>query len=352
MKYKPLLFIAAAVLVSIAVVGMLYIRSDKKVNHRYASFDRKFPTAHVHAQDSFKLKYDGYYFAGNASGFIFLGHKRAPNQLLAVNKSLSTLSELTLQVDQDSLAYRAIRVTVDSPYYFLADGTQPFIYRGMLPGGKATAWITDTRFTKAIPLSGISAALVSIRNYENTLVKKVKGETEPKLYPDILEEQGEGIFSTDGMFLYDKETARLVYVYFYRNQYISFDTAFHSVTRGNTLDTVSVAKIKTARISSQKSRTMKAPPLMVNKLSAVYGNLLYINSNLLAKNESVEEFEKASVIDVYDMNTQTYRHSFYLPAYKGKKASEFYVTDNYLYALYGTHLLRYHVGIHNDIAVQ
>lgn len=350
MKSKSIILVFGTVLISLTMVGMLYVASDKKLNYRYASFERNFVENALVLEEALRLNYFNYYLAGHTGHTIYLGNPKAPTHLMAVNRSFADTVHYTLQVDTDSLEYRAIHVTVDSPDFYLSDGSRPFIYKGALIEGEATEWITDTYFIKAIPLSVKSVALISIRNLENTVMKKVKGEPEPEIYSNILEEQGEGIFSTDGMFLYDKKTTHFVYVYFYRNQYITMDSAFRSVMRGNTIDTITIAKIKPGKISSQNSYTMAAPPLKVNNKSTVFDNLLLVQSNLLAKNEDKQVFEDASVIDVYDLRKITYRYSFYLPSYRGQRAREFLLTDNAtLIALYEPYLVRFRI---KDIIAQ
>lgn len=325
---------------SLVVVVILFAHSERNLNYQYASFERHFGEVVASAADSLDLNSRSYYVAGHTQHTAYLANANNPAHLIAVSKDLHDTVHYTLRVDTDSLRYRAIRVAVDSPHYYLADGTQPFIYRGVL-GGTAVAWMRDTQFMKVIPLSGSSVGLVAIRNMENTIVKKVMGAQEPEVYGDILEEQGEGLFSTDGMLRYDRECAHVVYVYFYRNEYIVMDTTFRIVRRGNTIDTISRAKIDPAFVRSRNVRTMKAPPLKVNNESAVGGNALYVQSNLLARNEDVRDFESGAVVDVYDLEALSYRRSLYLPARGGKRPRELFVMGGALYALYGSKLVRF-----------
>jgi hypothetical protein len=347
MKNTTAFLITLATLFALAIVSLLYLLSDKQVNHRYASFERHFIKDTLTPTHSLNLKYTGYYFAGNTTHTLYLGNTKSPAHLVAIDATLKDTLNHTLQVNTDSLAFRAIRVTVDSPFYYLSDGSKPFIYRGAL-GGVATPWITDARFTKAIPISSNSAILISILSYENTLVKKTRGKS-PEVYPNILEEQGDGIFSTDGMLLYDKETARTVYVYYYRNEYIVLDTTLHQVLRSNTIDTITQGQIKTALITSKNSRTLAAPALKVNNHGAASRNLLYVQSNLLSRNENAEAFEQSSVTDVYNLTKQSYLYSFYLPAFKKKKATEFVCIADNLYALCGSYLVRYQLPADKNI---
>lgn len=350
MKRTTVVRVLLAMITALTVVLVLYVTTEKKINHQYASFNRTFVTDALTATDTLHLNAYNLSIAGHTQHTVYLANPKNPFRLIAVDKNLQDTTHYLLRVDTDSLVYRAMGVTVDSPYFYLADGVQPFIYKGVLRDREATAWITDIRFTKAIPFSASSAALISILHYENTVVKKVRGKT-PEVYPDILEEQGEGIFSTDGMLLYDKTHRLFVYVYYYRNQYMVFDTTFQTVYRGHTADSISQAKIKTATIRSQNSRTMAAPPLKVNNHCAADNTLLYVHSNILARNEDPYVFERNSVVDVYTPDTQTYLYSFYVPAFNTQPLKEFILIDQHLYVLYGPYLVRYRLHtVHDTIA--
>jgi hypothetical protein len=145
----------------------------------------------------------------------------------------------------------------------------------------------------------------------------------------------------DGTLHFDKETNRLIYLYFYRNQYSVMDTNLNLLYRGNTIDTVSRAKLKIAAIASDNSENLAAPPVFVNKYSCIAGDLLLLNSNLLSKNEDPEIFAKTSVIDVYSLKDRSYKFSFYIPDYRGKKLRGFRVFGKRLFVLFDHYVLSY-----------
>jgi hypothetical protein len=123
------------------------------------------------------------------------------------------------------------------------------------------------------------------------------------------------------------------------------DTNLNLQYRGKTIDTVSKAKIKVARVSSDNSLTMAAPPLTVNANSCVSHNWLFVHSNLQAKNENAEMFNAASVIDVYNLNNGVYKCSFYIPDYGNKKIRDFWVSGNNLFALNDHYLTTYSLNL-------
>ncbi len=352
MKWNFALRVAAVLVISISIVGVLYSLSDRKPNHQYASFSRNFGDARPVEVASLELGHSGHYFAGHTNHSIYLGNTHNPGAVIAVDHSLRDTAHLALTIGHDSLAYRAISVKIDSPYFYLADGTMPFIYKGTLQTRQASAWITDIAFSRAIPYAGNSVAFVVIRNLKNTIARKTE-HADLELFPGILEEQGDGIFSTDGTFHYRRSRGTFVYLYYYRNQYIEIDSTFAHPNRGNTVDTVTIAKIVTRKIRSENTLTMGAPPLHVNKASAVSDKHLFVHSNLLGKNEDPKVFEATTVVDVYDLDHRRYRHSFYIPAIeKKKKVRDFIVLhDTMLIALYDTRLVNYHIeSLYKEIA--
>jgi hypothetical protein len=91
-------------------------------------------------------------------------------------------------------------------------------------------------------------------------------------------------------------------------------------------------------------KTALKPPLIVNKLSAVEGELLFVNSVLLGLYESEDLWKTASIMST-TLQNKTYRFSF--PIYDmGKKNYEYAVYNNYLYALIGTKIVCYKLQEH------
>lgn len=346
-RRKTVITLSATIFVSLVVILVLYVKANVKPNHHYASFDRKFGAHDVSLVRTLDIKYNSYYFAGNTSQHVYFGNSQVPTHILSINTQLTDTVHISILLEEDSLQYQSVQVTVDSPYFYLADGTMPFIYRGTFTDRLARPFINDLYFNKAIPLSPASFALVTLNNQQNTLEKKMTGSAGTDIHREILEAQAEGVFSTDGMLLYDRETARLLYLYYYRNQYMVMDTSLALLKRANTIDTISHARIKIGKISSRNSYTMTAPPLVVNRLSCLSGDYLYIHSNLLARNEDAERFEHESVVDVYSLSgSGGYQFSLYIPPYKGRKLRSFSVIGNtLLLALYDHTIVAYSTDV-------
>lgn len=160
----------------------------------------------------------------------------------------------------------------------------------------------------------------------------------------LLQEQFNGIFDTDGSLLYDKRTGKLVYVYYYRNEFFTADQNTVLLKRGHTIDTISKAKIKVASLREGTRQKMAAPPLLVNAKSALKNNLLFVESKIQGRNENQKTWKYASIIDVYDVEKNSYVLSF--PVFVGNedKLKSFLVTQSHFYALAGSRILKYRLS--------
>src|SRR6202000_932744 len=56
---------------------------------------------------------------------------------------------------------------------------------------------------------------------------------------EILAPQQDGFFSCDGMLFFDDLSHRFIYVYYYRNELVSFTPSFDSIFNGKTIANIS-----------------------------------------------------------------------------------------------------------------
>ncbi|MBT1701044.1 hypothetical protein KK083_29395 [Fulvivirgaceae bacterium PWU4] len=326
----------------IASVFLLFLLSDN-LNHRRNSFIRLFPPHPVDLPSKLDIKYNSFYIAGATSSHIYLGSQTAPFRLLKIDSSLGSALEVNIRPDEiKKLKWRNPRIAVDSPNFFIMDGVLPAIFKGNLTTWEPQRFQFDSAyFIESVPISNASFGLRSMSSRTNSYIlgKEAFTPFSTTFNDALLQKQIDGIFCTDGMLHYNRALGYLTYVYYYRNQFICMDTNMNLIYRGNTIDTISRAKIKVAQVNS--TLTLSAPPLIVNKESCVSGNWLFVNSNLLAENEDAELFKSASVIDVYDLRNNTYKFSFYLLNTDSKKIRTFRVYNNMLIALYDHFILKY-----------
>jgi hypothetical protein len=346
---KALKIIVLLFLGGIAVVTILFFLSIQAV-HKFNVFVRQFPPHALGKADTFDLGFNSYYIAGVTTSRIFLGNSTSPLHVLVLPISLRDSQHVNLRSPEiESTKFWSLKLKIDSPDFFLADGAVPRIFTGHID-----TWVPhrvpydSAFFVDYEPLSSSMFGIRSVSSATNEFVlgKQSLTEARVKLSHDLLQKQIDGRFCVDGMLHYNKYLQKLIYVYYYRNQFIVYDTALNLAWRGNTIDTVSHARITIASVSSQNVRTYSAPPLVVNKYSCTSGNLLFINSGLLAKNEDQSTFEQSSVIDVYDLAKNEYRFSFYIPAFSGRMIHDFYVRGTTLIVLTDRYVMTYPMARH------
>jgi len=344
MPKRILLSIFGCCLTGAAIVCVLYFLSDTLIHH-HNNFIRQFPPHTILEGDTLDIQFNSYYIAGGTSHHLYLGNYTAPLYVLQMNSALADTQHFLIKVKNiEHTKFRSLKLKVDSPNFYLADGTVPVVYSGKVNQWQGGRHFYDSVFfIESTPIGPATFAIkgISSATKEHELGKVGNHTPHLVLHPEVLEKQIDGRFCVDGALHFDKETNRLVYLYFYRNQYSVMDTNLNLLYRGNTIDTMHKAKLKIAAITSDNSENLAAPPFIVNKYSCVAGDLLLVNSNLLAKNEDPEIFARTSVIDVYSLKNRTYKFSFYIPDFRGKKLKGFRIFGKRLFVLFDHFILSY-----------
>ncbi|MGB5819333.1 MAG: hypothetical protein WBG90_07590 [Saonia sp.] len=326
------------------LVTILFALSEDSL-HRDNSFVRRFPGHPAIKAHELDLKINSYYIAGADEGQIYLGNPTAPLHLLVLDTALRKKQTVQLSLDRDSLQNRSIQLRVIPPHFFLMDGTMPFVFRGNTTYWKAHSMMKEPfYFTMAQPIDSITLAIrgISNRTKENVLGKISLADTAKiDLSHELLQKQVDGVFDTDGILHYNRQLRKLVYTYFYRNQYIVADKDLQLRHFGKTIDTVSRAQVQVGTIASKNKSQLSAPALMVNRYSATYGNYLFVNSKLVGRNEPMEIWKQASIIDVYNLVENTYQFSFYVYNIGQEKLKKFQVLDDKFIGLIGNHIVVY-----------
>ena len=345
-KKKSVLLISSG-LASFAAVAVLFMLSENIVA-AHNTFTRRF--AHFSAVEDSKLDigYDSYYLAGASESTIYLGNVTAPLHILEIDTALRKAVQRRIILDSTALPFRALSVSAAPPYFFVTDGNVPCIFRGKVSDWKASHISRgDSYFSHAIAIDSATLAVRSVlaRTRATSLgIISVQKEAKAAFRPSLIDWQGDGIFASDGTLSLDVSNGELAYASRHTNRYFVTDASLALRTRGNTIDTVATARIRLAKVESRSELKLSAPPLSVNRLSASYGGLLFINSELPGKYEPLEMWKKASIIDAYSKRGGAYIGSFYIHHVGGKKISGFIVRGGSLYAIAGSHIVRYRLG--------
>ena len=332
---------------SVALVVLLFVTSEEMIHHRNP-FVRRFIPHHINKKYQVALGFNSYYFAGTGMGKIYLGNYTDPSRITVLDSTLKNRKQYTIQLNTINFPFRSIQVKVVPPYFYVLDGTVPCIFKGTIENWKATLISNRSIHFSAAAIMDNNAIAIRTRDTqkrENTLgVIQFGNPSKVQLAPDLLEKQMDGVFDTDGSLQYSPSLQKLVYVYYYRNQFIITDPHLKLTYRGNTIDTNSVAKLKIAYLPQQGIKQFSAPPFTVNAASSVFKNLLFVHSNLEGKFESQKMWNQASVVDVYEIVENSYQFSFYVYHHNRQKMRSFVVTDSHLFALIDDQIVAYSLG--------
>tara|TARA_R110002096_G_scaffold265300_2_gene458786 strand:+ start:8459 stop:9520 length:1062 start_codon:yes stop_codon:yes gene_type:complete len=319
-------------------------RNSSRYIHLKNPFIRVFPP-HPYSKWSTLEFPKGYQLVGQSSKKVYLCQKGNFTNYMTVDLKSLNKSFYNLKLPKsEKFAWSAANIKIDSSGIYLYEGLTPKMFHSKL----------NANYFRSIPMDSLGfiqgylispQAFISI-SYDSIKQQNIlnlqKLDTFSKIIPkpSLLTKQLDGVFCTLGKILTDPISNKVIYLYHYRNEYLTMDTELNLLKRANTIDTISKVQIQVGHYKkgAQMHYTFSAPPLMVNKSAAVYDNILYIYSNLKAKNENEDTFSEYNVIDVYALQDFTYRYSFYLPKLKGESIQTFIVQDQILVAQYANHL--------------
>ncbi|KAB7530307.1 hypothetical protein F8C76_02020 [Flagellimonas olearia] len=329
---------------SVGLVVILFLFSEDQL-HRNNAFTRRYPPHPIIKQYDLDIGYNSYYIAGFDNDLLYLGNSTAPWHLLQINVKNRDTLHIELKPSDTELKYRSLSVSILPPYFFIMDGTVPFILRGKLGDWKAKTWIeAGAYFNAAIPIDSnalyVRTTSSMTKKYALGILRQAKKMT-LELDTTLLETQIDGRFDVDGVMLTDLPSGRLAYVYYYRNEFMAMDPVFGNAKRYRTIDTIKVAQIQLTAPDRHGNIQMAKPPLLVNKTASIHHGMVLIQSDRLGKNESRHMLDQASIIDVYNVVKGTYEFSFYLYHVKKKRVREFAIQGNFLIALVDDHVSIY-----------
>ncbi|WP_281777728.1 MauE/DoxX family redox-associated membrane protein [Croceibacter atlanticus] len=325
--------------VGIGIVTLLFSFSEKKM-HRNNAFIRRYPPHPIINKDTLDLKYNSYYFAGSTRDHIYLGNYTAPLQVLRASKDLKDTTFYRINLPIKNVPYTTPRIRIQDSVFILTDGSVPIIHGGDIKNWEIEETInTMGYFTFLEPISTTEFAIRTVSSLnENIILGRIDlyASNKTSLYPEILKGNMDGYFDRDGQLLMNEQLNKIIYVYYYKNEYEIVSTDFKSVKTHKTIDTVRIPQLDIKQQSSSKQKSLGSKTTIINGLSASYGKKLYINTDRLGRYEPKKALEYSSIIDVYNIQNGTYLFSFYLYRHTGDKLLSFKVYGNYIYALIGT----------------
>lgn len=336
------------VLVSSILFVVLLFHSSNDTIQNQNPFIRKFIPNTAERTLTKDLNNYGFYFAGQHNGKIYLGSTLSPLTIIELDRELKNKTQFTIQLSDDRFSFRNVKIKIASPYFYLYDGSVPIIYRGLVSDWKAQIWVTKKPyFTVLQPVDSNRCVFrgQQLGTNENVLGSiEFKDRLKIEKHNALLQKQIDGLFDTDGTLVYSEGSKNIVYTYFYRNEFIVTDNNLKLLRRGKTIDTISRAKLKVVTLKQSGDTKLAAPPQTVNLKSTVFNQLLFNQSGLRGRYESVENWKYASIIDVYDISLNTYISSFYIYHEHKMKMRDMMATDTAIYAIIGHQIVRYSFG--------
>lgn len=178
----------------------------------------------------------------------------------------------------------------------------------------------------------------SLKTVDQIFIKKNSLTGKVAIENNISEKNNDAGISTDGALRYDSKTHLITYTFYYRNTFMCLDTNLNLKYLGHTIDTINTSQTKIEKVLSGTAITNTTPKRFINSKISVSNGLMFNNSNLKSDNENPEDFERKSVIDVYDIKTGKYKISFYLSNMENEKMTHFKVIDDIVIVLYKKHI--------------
>jgi hypothetical protein len=209
-----------------------------------------------------------------------------------------------------------------------------------------TTKLSPPLFTRAVPLDSAKVALRAFDDKrQNQLFEIVSSKTGKTLAKaDIIGQQKDAGFSTDGLLDYDESTHSIVYIQFYQNRFFCTDTNLNLRYVGHTIDTTNTNSIQTRSFATKKEPgglLPTAPLIIVNSQICTYNGSLFVLSGLQADNEQNSAFHANSVVDIYRLKDGRYRGSFYIPHLHRENVETFKIINDTLIAVYKSNLATY-----------
>lgn len=338
--------IVISVFGSVFIVVILYVISEREM-HYNNPFTRRYVKASVQYVTSKDLKFNSYYFAGYSGSKMYFGNSTAPLSMLSIDTTFQRFENIRIGFENKELPFKAVRIYVQGNYFYLTDGTLPRFFRGSTSNWKINLEFKEVPyFTSAANIDSTSFVFRNNmgENGANIIgIYKAEDKIKVKYSHFFLKKQIDGIFDTDGVLRYDEKSEKIIYAYYYRNEYLVADKNANFISSNHTIDTTTRAKIKVVKLKEGNQRKMAAPPMMVNAGFSSYSNVLFMRSKIRGFYENEDVWENGVVIDVYNLKKRSYIHSIPIFGLHNGKFKDFMVTGTHLYAIFGNTLMVYRI---------
>src|SRR5699024_905680 len=270
-----------------------------------------------------KLAFNSYYVAGVTDSLVYLGNSTGFTHGIVWNYKTNDTTHFRIRIPNAPEQFVSLpKWQVHEDYFFMGEGVSPSLYRGKVGKWEAQEFMDGVPYYNDLVV--IKEEEFIIRTFQSSIQKDVLANywnTKPYIIMnDVLEQDIENIYQTDGSLIWDSKQRKASYLYFYKNRIIHWNEDFSNQETTNLLYDI-VAEIKThkSRDGTYLRETDQNP--FHTKLRT-WNKKYYILSNIMGTEESLYDFNRNSTLDIYD---STYIKSKRIPNKNGEKASDFYV---------------------------
>lgn len=332
---KNRLHVVMLLTVLTAVTMFLLVRSSRKPMETKHGFNRIFSNSKVKLLRSVIVPHT-LFVAGNSDSIVYF-HSDRPEFITYADTGLNHLNTIPLPLDtiREQLA-SGFSMYVHYPDVFVYGYNIASIIRYNIPEKKRTVIAAPSNFTNAVQINDSAFILKYFTGHHVD-----QSFCLLNIYTGVCKTDSlltEHDLSSSGALLYDQQHARCLYVRQFSNNITVFDTALQALPSARTIDTFTqnhgqyISHAKTG--SDDILYKPKGDRMLINYLSQVYEDRLYVNSLITADNETTKADQRETVIDVYDTASGKYIESFYVPLGNSKKLSSFRITGQRLIATY------------------
>lgn len=304
---------------------------------------RKFQHRPLKDPISYQLDYNSYYVAGIFKDSIYLGNTTAPRHILALPMDLKgSVQHLITIPDSLRADYQTAQITVSDTVFFLTDGVSGIIQKGITDDWTISeSYTLDIPFTAFVHQSKQRAVLrvYDMLNKETTLAEYDLKTRSLHVHSGILDTKIDGLFDTDGQLLFDVDTEKVLYVYFYRNNYLLADYNLENAVYNRTIDTIKQVDLEFGYLEGGRQMKLAKPYKKVNQTAAAGNGYEMIKSKNLGRFDVAEMLEQASLIDVYDTEKSSYEFSFYFYHEGKEEVKSYYLYKDKIIGLTENHLV-------------
>jgi hypothetical protein len=343
---KLTISVASAIFVLSALVLFILVEAADRPNKNKNGFLRTLFTNPFHLLNQASTPINITHIAGASDRNIYFT-SNDPRVLVTTDYSLKHLDTLSLPIPLTKMELVGATTFANYPKMtmLICNSSKAISYTVKDSLFYATK-LSPPLFTRAVPLDSTKVALRAFdSSRQHQLFEIVNNKTGKILEKgDIIRNQRDAGFSTDGLLDYDESTHSLIYVQFYQNRFFCMDTGLNLKYIGHTIDTINTNPVLTRSFATKNapgSLLPTAPLTILNNQICTYNGSLFVLANLQADNEKNSVFHANSVIDVYRLIDGRYRGSFYIPHLDREKVQSFKIVNNTLIVVYKTHLATY-----------